>query len=80
VDALFGLGIGLYIIYSAYEIIEESVMILLDRSLGSEMVARIGEIIANDKRVNAYHWRKTRTAGTHNFVEFHIVLTPEMTL
>ena len=37
VDALFGLGIGLYIIYSAYEIIEESVMILLDRSLGSEM-------------------------------------------
>jgi len=80
VDALFGLGIGLYIIYSAYEIIEESVMILLDRSLGSEMVARIGEIIANDKRVNAYHWLKTRTDGTHNFVEFHMVLTPEMTL
>jgi len=80
VDALFGLGIGLYIIYSAYEIIEEGVMILLDRSLPSEIVAKIGEIIGNHPKVNGYHWLKTRTDGTHNFVEFHLVLTPEMTL
>ncbi len=80
IDAIFGLGIGLYIIYSAYEIIEEGVMILLDRSLSSEYVAKIGEIIANDHRVNGYHWLKTRTDGTHNFVEFHLVLTPDMTL
>ena len=80
VDALFGLGIGLYIIYSAYEIIEEGVMILLDRSLPSEIVAKIGEIIGNHPKVNGYHWLKTRTDGSHNFVEFHLVLTPEMTL
>ena len=80
VDALFGLGIGLYIIYSAYEIIEEGIMILLDRSLPSEIVAKIGEIIGNHPKVNGYHWLKTRTDGTHNFVEFHLVLTPEMTL
>ena len=80
VDALFGLGIGLYIIYSAYEIIKEGVMILLDRSLPSEIVAKIGEIIGNHPKVNGYHWLKTRTDGTHNFVEFHLVLTPEMTL
>jgi len=80
IDALFGLGIGVYIIYSAYEIIREGVMILLDRSLPSETVARIGEIIGNHPRVRGYHWLKTRTDGTHNFVEFHLVLTPEMTL
>jgi len=80
VDALFGLGIGLYIIYSAYEIIHEGVMILLDRSLDSEKVAKIGEVIGNHPKVNGYHWLKTRTDGTHNFVEFHLVLTPEMTL
>jgi cation diffusion facilitator family transporter len=80
VDALFGLGIGLYIIYSAYEIIHEGVMILLDRSLGSEKVAKIGEIIGNHPKVRGYHWLKTRTDGSHNFVEFHLVLTPEMTL
>ncbi len=80
VDALFGLGIGLYIIYSAYEIIHEGVMILLDRSLESDTVAKIGEIIGNHPKVNGYHWLKTRTDGSHNFVEFHLVLTPEMTL
>jgi len=80
VDALFGLGIGLYIIYSAYEIIEEGIMILLDRSLPSEIVAKIGEIIGNHPKVNGFHWLKTRTDGTRNYVEFHLVLTPEMTL
>ena len=80
IDAIFGIGIGLYIIYSAYEIIEESVMILLDRSLGADMVAKIGEILSSDSRVRGYHWLKTRTDGKHNFVEFHLVLTPEMTL
>ena len=80
VDALFGLGIGLYIIYSAYEIIVEGIMILLDRSLPSDIVAKIGEIIANHPKVNGYHWLKTRTDGTRNYVEFHLVLTPEMTL
>jgi len=80
VDALFGLGIGVYIIYSAYEIIHEGIMILLDRSLDSDKVAKIGEIIGNHPKVNGYHWLKTRTDGTHNFVEFHLVLSPEMTL
>ncbi len=80
IDALFGIGIGLYIIYSAYEIIVESVMILLDRALDGEIVAKIGEILSSDSRVRGYHWLKTRTDGRHNFVEFHLVLTPEMTL
>ncbi|WP_456434020.1 cation diffusion facilitator family transporter [Nitratifractor sp.] len=80
IDALFGLGIGVYIIYSAYEIIHEGIMILLDRSLSSEIVAKIGEIIANHPKVNGYHWLKTRTDGSRNYVEFHLVLTPDMTL
>ncbi len=80
VDALFGFGIGLYIIYSAYGIIAEGIMILLDRSLPSEIVAKIGEIISKHPKVNGYHWLKTRTDGSRNYVEFHLVLTPEMTL
>ncbi|MFK5976851.1 MAG: cation diffusion facilitator family transporter [Sulfurovum sp.] len=80
IDALFGLAIGLYIIYSAYEIIEEGVEILLDKSLDGEIVASIGEIISNHKEITSYHWLKTRTDGTINFVEFHIVLRPNMLL
>jgi cation diffusion facilitator family transporter len=80
VDAIFGLAIGIYIIYSAYEIIEEGIFILLDHALDSEIVAQIEKKIIQHPKVNSYHWLKTRTDGTNNFVEFHIVLEPEMRL
>jgi len=80
IDAIFGLGIGLYIIYSAYEIIQEGIEILLDRALNGEMVASIGEIISNHPEVTSYHWLKTRTDGSTNFVEFHMVLRPNILL
>jgi cation diffusion facilitator family transporter len=80
IDAIFGLGIGLYIIYSAYEIIQEGVEILLDRALDGDTVAKIEEIISNHPEVTSYHWLKTRTDGTTNFVEFHMVLRPNMLL
>ncbi len=80
VDALFGFGIGIYIIYSAYEIIEEGIFILLDRALDAKTVSKIGKIIEGHKEVNGYHWLKTRTDGTTNFVEFHLVLQPNLYL
>jgi cation diffusion facilitator family transporter len=80
IDAVFGLGIGLYIIYSAYEIIHEGIEILLDRALDGDIVAKIGEIISNHPEVTSYHWLKTRTDGSTNFVEFHMVLRPNMLL
>jgi len=80
IDALFGLGIGLFIIYSAYEIIRDGIEILLDRALDGDIVAKIGEAIAHHPKSTSYHWLKTRTDGTTNFVEFHLVLSPEMRL
>ena len=80
IDAVFGLGIGLYIIYSAYEIIQEGIEILLDRALSGDIVANIGEIISNHPEVTSYHWLRTRTDGSSNYVEFHMVLRPNMLL
>jgi len=80
IDAIFGIGIGIYIIYSAYEIIVDGIEILLDRALDGEMVAKIGEIISQHPEVTSYHWLKTRTDGSTNFVEFHMVLQPNMLL
>ena len=80
IDAIFGLGIGIYIIYSAYEIIQEGIEILLDKALDGNIVASIGEIISKHKEVSSYHWLKTRTDGSTNFVEFHMVLRPNMLL
>lgn len=80
IDALFGLGIGLYIIYSAYGIIVEGINILLDRSLENETLAQIEEILSTNSEINSYHWLRTRTDGSTNFVEFHMVLRPNMLL
>jgi ferrous-iron efflux pump FieF len=79
-DALFGLAIGLYIIYSAYGIIVEGIEILLDRSLDDGTVAKIEEILSNHPEVTSYHWLRTRTDGSTNFVEFHMVLRPNILL
>ena len=80
IDAIFGLGIGLYIIYSAYEIVKEGIEILLDRALDADMVENISQIISDHPEITSYHWLKTRTDGTTNFVEFHMVLRPNMLL
>ena len=80
VDAIFGFGIGIYIIYSAYEIIEEGVYILLDHAIDRETVVEIENIIGSHLEVNGFHWLKTRTDGSVNFVEFHLVLQPNMYL
>ncbi|NEW61312.1 cation transporter [Sulfurovum sp. bin170] len=80
IDAIFGFGIGIYIIYSAYEIIEEGIFILMDHALDPEIVREIEKKIDEHPLVTSHHWLKTRTDGSHNFVEFHLVLEPEMTL
>lgn len=80
VDAIFGFGIGIYIIYSAYEIIKEGILILLDHALDRDIVDKIEEIISSHKEVNGFHWLKTRTDGTTNFIEFHLVLQPNLYL
>ncbi len=80
VDAIFGFAIGIYIIYSAYEIIVEGIEILLDKALDAEIVQKIHEILENDEEVTSYHWLKTRTDGTINFIEFHLVFHPKMYL
>ena len=80
IDAIFGLGIGVYIIYSAYEIIVEGIETLLDKALDKEILESIDSIITSHKEVTSYHWLKTRSDGVFNFVEFHLVLQPNMIL
>ncbi|CAA6819813.1 MAG: Cobalt-zinc-cadmium resistance protein, partial [uncultured Sulfurovum sp.] len=80
VDAIFGFAIGIYIIYSAYEIIVEGIEILLDKALDDEIIAKIHHILEAEEEVTSYHWLKTRTDGSTNFVEFHLVFYPKMYL
>ncbi|RXI42759.1 cation-efflux pump [Arcobacter cloacae] len=80
IDVFVGGGIALYIIYSAYGLIRDGVLVLLDRAVDEEIVSKIKEIIEDNKRVNAYHLLKTREAGHQTFVEVHLVFDCIITL
>lgn len=80
VDVLIGGAIAVYIMYSAYELIKEGVLVLLDRAVKKEIVDKIKDIIKNEERVNAYHLLKTREAGNQIFVDVHLVFDCLMSL
>ncbi|MEO1928493.1 MAG: cation diffusion facilitator family transporter [Nautiliaceae bacterium] len=80
VDFVLSIVIGLYIIKEASEIIKEGFEILLDVSLDFQTVQKIKEIIKKEPLVIDFHCLRTRKAGDRNFVDVHLVLTPDMKL
>ena len=80
IDVIVGGGIALYIIYSAYELIHDGVLVLLDRAVSKEIVDEIKTIIKKSDRINTYHLLKTREAGHQTFVEVHLVFDCLITL
>ena len=73
IDVIIGGGIAIFIIYSAYELIKEGVLQLLDRAVEDEKIENIKEIIRLEENVNDFHFLKTRQAGSDIFVEVHLV-------
>ncbi len=80
IDAILGIAIAVYIVYSAYELIHEGVLMLLDVALDDEIVEKIVDAIRSQPEVNDFHWLKTRRAGNDYFVDVHLVLNPDMSL
>lgn len=80
IDVIVGGGISLFIIYSAYELIQEGVLVLLDRAVDEEVTEKIVTIIEAEERVNTHHLLKTREAGSQTFVEVHLVFDCIITL
>ncbi len=80
IDSIVGALIAIYIIYSAYEIIQEGVYVLLDGALDEELVLEIKNIIDSEKEVTGYHFLRTRHSANTNFVDVHLVFTPDVLL
>lgn len=81
IDVIVGASIAIYIIYSAYELISDGVLILLDRAVDKKIVEEIKNIItSSSKRVTTYHLLKTREAANQTFVDVHIVFDKEILL
>jgi ferrous-iron efflux pump FieF len=79
-DALFGLAIGAYILYSAITIARESVQHLMDRELPEEVQQEIAAIVLEHPEVRAIHDLRTRQSGQTRFIQLHIEMDGKMTL
>jgi len=80
IDPILGIAISIYMIYSAFPILKEGILMLLDVAIDEEEIKMIEEILKNEKDINGYHYLKTRAAGSHVFISVHVVLTPDIKL
>ncbi len=79
-DALFGIGIALFILYSAWEIVKESIDLLMDHELPDEEREKIRQIVLNHAGTEGLHDLRTRRSGTRIFIQLHLELDSTLTL
>ncbi len=72
IDAIFGILIACYIIYSSYGLFVRATKNLVDQELNDEERVKILGIIGKYKEVLGIHELKTRYAGSKPFIQFHL--------
>lgn len=79
-DPLFGAGIVVYILYSAWTIARRALNLLMDRELPDEDRERIRQIALSHPEVKDMHDLRTRSSGPLNFIQLHLEMDAEMSL
>ncbi len=79
-DPLLALVIVGIILASVWKIARQSLDVLLDRELEPAVRRRIREIARAHPEVRGVHDIRTRSSGTHEFLQFHLELDPRLPL
>ena len=79
-DAIFGIGIAIFILYSAWQIVKEAIDLLMDHEIDDQEREKIRDIVLEHEQVLGYHDLRTRRSGTRVFVQLHLELDAEQTL
>ncbi len=80
VDPLFAAVIGLYILYTAWQIAQGAFDLLMDRELPDAARRRIRDIALAHNAVRDLHDLRTRSSGQATFIQFHLELDGHMPL
>ena len=80
VDALFGLGIAVYILWSAIGIARQSIAVLMDTELPVEVTERMQVLVCAVPGVLGVHDMRSRVSGIHWHVQLHLELPADMPL
>jgi len=80
IDPILGVGIAIYMIYSAIPIIKEGILMLLDAALPEDDINTIKDIISNESAITDYHYLQTRESGSHVYISVHAVFNVSISL
>lgn len=79
-DGVFTILVGLYLFFSAIQIVWLSLQHLMDHELPDKEVEQIKKAIFEHKETLGVHELKTRQAGYIKFIQFHLELSDEISL
>ena len=79
-DAIFGVGIAIFILYSAWGILGESIDLLMDHEIADDERKKIVKLVSANPDTIGYHDLRTRRSGTRVFVQLHLELDAALTL
>jgi ferrous-iron efflux pump FieF len=79
-DPLFGIAIALWLMWGAWRASSQAIDQLMDKEWPAERRAAFLAVAGQHPELVGIHDLRTRTSGTHEFVQFHVWMDPEMTL
>lgn len=79
-DAVFGLLIGLWLLWGAWNSSSHALDQLMDREWPEDLRARFLAVCGEYPELAGLHDLRTRTSGTHNFAQFHVWVPGEWTI
>ncbi|MCE5322590.1 cation diffusion facilitator family transporter [bacterium] len=80
IDPVAAMAVALLIIRAAYELTVKSGRDLLDVSLPDDEERWIVDYLSQIDTVKGFHHLRTRKAGSERFVEFHLLVDPNMSV
>jgi ferrous-iron efflux pump FieF len=80
IDPLVGLGIGVYILWTAWHITAGAFNVLMDRELEEPTREKILAIIKSHPEVIDVRDLRTRSSGLQQFFQLHLVINPDVSL
>ncbi|MGF1742839.1 CDF family cation-efflux transporter FieF [Vibrio profundum] len=79
-DAVFAIGLGVYILYSAFKMVMNAIQTLLDRQLPEEELQQIRQCCLSVDDVLGVHQLRTRMSGPTRFIQLHLELEDQIPL